>query len=38
MSIDRGMEKEDAVHVTMEYYSGTKKEQNDAICGITDVK
>ena len=38
MSIDRGMEKEDVVHVHNGVLLSHKKEQNDAICGITDVK
>ena len=37
MSINRGMNKEDVVHIyTMEYYSAIKKEQNNAICSNMD--
>ena len=37
MSIDRGMDKEDVVHIyTMEYYPAIKKERNSAICRDVD--
>ena len=36
MSIDRGMDKEDVVHIyTVEYYSAIKK-RNNAICSNMD--
>ena len=35
MPIDRGMDKEDVVHVYMEYYSAMKK-RNSAICSNMD--
>ena len=37
MSINRGTDKEDVVHIyTMEYYSAIKEEQNNAICSNMD--
>jgi len=37
MSINRGMDKEDVVHIyTMEYYSAIKKEWTNAICSNMD--
>ena len=37
MSIDRGMEKEDVVHIyTMEYYSALETEWTNAICSNID--
>ena len=37
MSINRGMDKEDVVHIyTMEYYLAIKKEQNNSICSNMD--
>ena len=32
MSIDRGEDKEDVVHIYSEYYSAIKKKRNNAIC------
>ena len=36
MFINRGMDKEDVVHITMEYHPAIKKEQNNAICSNMD--
>ena len=35
MSINRGMDKEDIVHIYMEYYSAIKKQWNNVICTKT---
>ena len=36
MSTERWMDKEAVVHITMEYYSAIKKEQNWVICSDVD--